>query len=294
MNKRIGCLLVAFVWLLTLLTGCGSGAANSKEETRAVDANRAYSEDAAMTVSGTAEIASARKVMITARYSVEAKDFSAAAKTLEQAVKTSGGYVEQAEIDGKNETNGSAEYVLRIPVDKLDSFTEMLEQVGTVSYSSQTAEDITDQYQDMQAQITARTTQRDRLLKLVEKAEKLDDLLRLEEELAQVQAQLDRLQGQQQYYDNRVEYATVSVSIWQSQLMQSTNVPYGSRLAKAFTGSFRTALEVLKTAGIVIVYLLPLLLTAAIVAVVIRAIVRGKRRRQTANRQAQDTKTDIE
>ncbi len=279
MKKRIGIALLSLC-LLIGLTACG---ASGKAYNRMATEDQ-YTAEEDGSVSGSA--ATQRKVIVTARYEVQTQKFTEAVQRLETLVQEQGGYVEESDISGESTDNGSGYYVLRLPIDKVEGFGAALAQVGTVQSHSRSEEDITDQYYDTDAHIKAKTAQRDRLLALIERAENLDTLLKLEQELAEVQGELDSLTGQLKRYDNQVSYATVQVRLYQTALTRSGNTPYGSRLAEAFTGAFSTALEVFKDMGIALVWMLPFLLIVAVVVLIVLLATRKQRRRRKAQRQS--------
>lgn len=281
MKKKIFvCLLTAC--LLVGLAACGATKefAENRED---VQNEYAFSEDNDGVSGG--NVSSQRKVVVTAGYTVQTQKFSESVQKLETLVKELGGYIEHSNVSGESSDNGSGDFTLRLPVNKLDGFGQALTQVGTVESHSRSEEDITNQYYDTDARIKAKTAQRDRLLALIDKAENLDTLLRLESELADVQGELDSLTGQLKRYDNQVSYAMVQVSLYQSALTRSGNIPYGSRLSAAFTGTFSTALEILKDIGVAAVWLLPLLLVAAIVLLIVWLATRKQRRLRKEMRQ---------
>lgn len=274
MRLRVQTLLAAALVLAVLLTGCGR-AANGNKSYAYTTAEDAYAPGASN--ESVTESAATRQVIITAGYSVEVKDFSAAAEALEKLTAQHSGYTEQAELSDPESAAGSGRYSLRIPAEQLDAFAEGLKAVGRIRSGSKSEEDVTEQYQDIQAQINARTTQRDRLLELVEKAETLEDLLKLEEQLTQVQTELDSLIGRQKLYDNQVRYATVSVRLYAADRLAGGD-SYGSELKTAFFDAFNTAFSVVKFLGVALVWLLPVLLVAAVVLAIVLPITRRRRR----------------
>ena len=272
MKKQLSCILAAALVLSLLLAGCGAGSMEhyaNEDAAKMVDMN-----DVEMPADAPA---AERKVIVTGYYSVQTTDFSAASAALEKAVKDSGGYIASSDINGDAD-NGRASYQLRIPVKKMDTFTEALRQVGTVTDRTYGEEDITDQYYDLDARLKAKEAQRDRLLELIKKAETLSDLLTLEKELAEVQGELDSMSGQIKRYDNQVAYATVNVQLWQSDLTQSENTPFGPRVTRAFRDSFSTALEVCKDLVVAFIWLLPFLVVVAVIVVIILLATRKRRR----------------
>ncbi len=278
MKNRILALALTLLLLLTVLAGCGGDA---KIESPGGYKNEVLGDAGVTEESGAL---AERKVIITARYSVETEDIRGAMQAIEQAVQAGDGYVEQADVSGREE-NTYAEYTLRVPVEQLGQLATTLEKVGEITFSSREQEDVTEQYQDVQAKIQARTAQRDRLLELIDKAETLSDLLQLEEEFAQVQGELDSLIGRQKLYDSKITYATVSVSLTRSTAAAVTATPYGKRLLNALEDSFSTALGFVQFLGVALVWLLPLILVAAVVLTVVLLATRKSRRARKQSKQ---------
>ena len=93
MRLRVQTLLAAALVLAVLLTGCGR-AANGNKSYAYTTAEDAYAPGASN--ESVTESAATRQVIITAGYSVEVKDFSAAAEALEKLTAQHSGYTEQA------------------------------------------------------------------------------------------------------------------------------------------------------------------------------------------------------
>ena len=86
-------------------------------------------------------------------------------------------------------------------------------ELGNVLSLNRRQEEITEAYYDTEARLTALKTQEERLLAIMEKAETLDDIIRLEDALSDVRYQIESLSGTMRRYDNLVEMATVEVSL---------------------------------------------------------------------------------
>lgn len=103
--------------------------------------------------------------------------------------------------------------VLRIPADKLDLFVEHVNANANVINSSETADDVTLEYVDTSAKITALETEQARLLELLAAAEDLESILKIEERLSDVTYELERYASRLRTLDNQVDYATIHLSI---------------------------------------------------------------------------------
>ena len=193
MKKAIA-LAMASVMAAGLLAGCGSKSMSAQSD---YERNAVYAETEAMRsydVGTGNEAASAedtatsgdvlpenRKWVITMDIDTETEDLDGAMEALREKVGAMGGYIQE-----QNVRNGSAyastryrnaSLTLRIPADKLDSFTESLDGFSNVVSSSRSAEDITLSYTDTETRISMLKTEQSRLLDLMEQAETMSDLL---------------------------------------------------------------------------------------------------------------------
>ncbi|AEG43802.1 DUF4349 domain-containing protein [Isoptericola variabilis] len=155
-----------------------------------------------------------REIVTTAHATLVADDPSAAARDLARIAEQAGGRVEErSEFRARGEEPGSASLTLRIPADRMSSTLEALSGVGDVSEISVDTDDVTTQGRDLDARIAALTTSTDRLRELMGSAASTEDLLRVEQELSDRQAELDALRAQRQLLSEQVAMSTLRVEI---------------------------------------------------------------------------------
>ncbi len=156
-----------------------------------------------------------KKVIWTANLSMFVNDFNKSATEIENLTIQFGG-----EVAGKS-SNAGETYVygtmtLWIPSEKLQQFIKEVEKVGKVSSSNVSAQDISDQYYDLQARLETKKKQESRLLSLLDKKDvKLTEILQLEQELARVRGEIESMEGRKQFWDKQVAYSTVTINITQ-------------------------------------------------------------------------------
>ncbi|RLG58089.1 MAG: hypothetical protein DRN88_01695, partial [Candidatus Hydrothermarchaeota archaeon] len=141
----------------------------------------------------------------------------------------------------------------KIPKEKLTEFLNKIETLGEVKYSSISGRDVTEEYIDLEARLKNYEAEERNLLKIMEKAEKVEDILKIEKELARVRGEIEVLKGRIRYLNNRVEFATVTIEIFEPEPITSS---FGIRnaLRQAFLGFVKT----LNSMIILIGYALPL------------------------------------
>ena len=102
---------------------------------------------------------------------------------------------------------------VRIPAEQLAGFVAHVGENANVLSTSEQTQDVTLQYADTEAKITALKTEQNRLLELLAEAQNLGEILEIEARLSDVTYELERYESQKRSYDNRIDYATVSLTI---------------------------------------------------------------------------------
>ena len=230
MKTRIRILSVLLV--VSLLAGCG---ASSKEMTSAATMGMveesaaeeyvtdemyetetsAGSIEVGMEISETAQVN--RKLIRTFDIQIQTKEFDDVVAGVQKKVQELGGYIETSSIDSGSmyysSYNRYGYMTVRIPSDKLDGFVENVKETSNVTSISESTEDITLNYVDVESRKTALETEQGRLLELLEKAETVEDIITIESRLSEVNYQLESYTSKLRTYDNQVDYSTVYISI---------------------------------------------------------------------------------
>jgi len=155
---------------------------------------------------------SGRKLIRNAELGVQTKTFDAFHAAVLQKVAALGGYVEASD-SGAFSSLRYENLTLRIPADSLDDFLQSVAALGTVTSQETSVQDVTDQYIDVKSRLAALETEQESLLALLKKAEKLSDILEIQDRLSEVRGALESLKAQLQALDSQVDYSTVTMVI---------------------------------------------------------------------------------
>ena len=182
--------------------------------------------------------------------------------------------------------------VMRVPVDKYDSFVDDLTQIGTIDSMEVHTEDYSDSYYDTESRIELLEERKERLLKHLDEATKMEDIITLEDEISDVIYQLDELKGQQRNMDNMVEYATVSLDINEYQLADDAEIKDDFMLdpGNAFNTTLKGMGDFFRVFGVMLAAAAPILILIAVVIVVVLVIVHVVRK---ANAKKANARTEI-
>lgn len=181
------------------------------------------------------------KLVKTVSIQLETTSLDNTQEIIEQAVSASNGYIERSEASGTTDSKRMSSYCIRIPADKLDDFLSAANGSGNILYKSQNVSDITLQYTDTETHLKTLTTERDRLIELLDKADDIDAIISLENRLTNIRYELESYQSMLNHYDNQVNYATINLSISEVKLFtESENASVFSRIQTGFSKNIQT------------------------------------------------------
>ncbi|MHC4920239.1 MAG: DUF4349 domain-containing protein [Planctomycetota bacterium] len=99
----------------------------------------------------------------------------------------------------------------RIPARSFQTFIAEVKEYGTVLQESMRAQDVTKKHLDLSIRLENAETARQRLLKLLEKATKVEDILKIEEQLTRLTETIERIKGELKFLNEQVAYSLVEV-----------------------------------------------------------------------------------
>ncbi len=231
-----------------------------------------------------------RKVILTADGALETKEYDKALQSLLAAVQASGGYLagRQDYEYGTRETF----LELRIPSAGFAAFLSGLGDIANVVRLTQSSEDITESYLETESYLKSLTTQQNRLLELLEKAESLEDMLAIEDRLAQVRAQLQYYDSLKNSYDSRITYSTVNLTLCEVRDYTVTQPTFGEELLEVLRDSGRGFVNFLEDLLFALIGLAPYLLIIVPAALLARRALKKRKARKAAEKAAAETKPE--
>ncbi len=157
-----------------------------------------------------------RRVISTASISIEVEAVQDAVNQVRTIAESLGGFVEQLSSSGGSNQQ-QAYLTIRVPQDQFFPAMERLEGLGEVQSRNVGSEDVSEQFIDMEARLKSALREEESLLSLLERAQQVSEILTIERELSRVRSEIERLQGQLNFLERRVELATISVSLFPPQ-----------------------------------------------------------------------------
>ena len=107
-----------------------------------------------------------------------------------------------------------ASMTVRVPQDQFDPALVRIEALGEVQSRNEGAEDVSEQFIDLEARLKSSLREEQSLLSLLGRTGTVSEVLAIERELARVRAEVERFQGQLNFLERLVALATISVSLF--------------------------------------------------------------------------------
>ena len=189
--------------------------------------------------------------------------------------------------DGSPVPEGSL--TIRVPAEKLDSALNNIKaDVVEVRNENRTGQDVTQNYVDLKSQLRSLEAAEAQLTKIMQNAEKTEDVLNVFSQLESYRMQIEVVKGQIQYYEQASALSAINISLIAEETIQPIEIggwkPQGvardaiQSLIRFWQGFVDFLINFFL---LVLPVLLTILLPIFLVFLVIRAILRRRRSKKT-------------
>jgi len=219
--------LIAFISLIALfLTGCATAAtpAPAMQAEKQVAATAAPAAEApdqyaratapantgANTASGAPLPQPDRKIIKNATIKLETEQVFSALNQVTLLSSQYGGYVMNSR-SWYEQDYPHALYSFAVPVERFEEALEQVRHLGKVLDETTGGQDVTDQYVDLEARIRNQEATAERIRGFLDETRTVDEALRVNQQLAQVEELLEQLKGQRNALGQRAAFSTITV-----------------------------------------------------------------------------------
>ncbi|MGE5397071.1 MAG: DUF4349 domain-containing protein [Chitinophagales bacterium] len=210
-----------------------------------------------------------RKVIQSMSLSLEVKDVSRSMDQIVELAKKANGYVVFSSIR-KNQSNYRGNIEVKIPNDKLLATADRLTKLGNLRSRTIETNDVTEEYYDSQTRLRVLKKKEERLISFMDRAQKVSDLVTIEDKLNEVRSDIEVLEGRLKYLDNETEYSSININLIQGRSEQVV-APKGTwgRSLQGFVGSINKLVGFLNWLVITVITLIPYLIVLAILGLIV-------------------------
>ncbi|MBQ9648506.1 MAG: DUF4349 domain-containing protein [Oscillospiraceae bacterium] len=241
------------------------------------------------------------KMIYRANLELVTQEYEKATADIVALTNSLGGYFEEQSSYHYNANYRSASYTVRVPAARFEEFLRQAGELFSIRSQSQSADDVSERYYDMESRLETAQIKLDRLQALLAKAENMEDIITIESAISETEYQIENLSGELRHYDALIDYATIYVSLqetYQPTEQQTAPLTFGDRMARAFRNGLRDFRYAVEDFALWLAEAwLPLLVIVALVVLAVRFLRRkktgGKLRGKGKNAPADTTeKTD--
>jgi len=107
-----------------------------------------------------------------------------------------------------------ANLTIRVPASRFDDALNQIKQLeGEVATANVDTKDVTDQFVDLQARLAAKQSEEQRYLALLNRANTIDEILKVDAAITNVRTQVEQLTAQINSIKSRTEFSTIVLSV---------------------------------------------------------------------------------
>ena len=150
-----------------------------------------------------------------------------------------GGYVGNTSMQTGSDQLRSATVEIKVPAARWGQLVSGLKPIGTLEAQDESAEDVGEEFVDVQARVANAKRLEARLIDLLaNRTGKLSDALQVERELARVREEIERYQGRIRYLQTRAAISTMTVTVHEPAPVLGSH-PGDNPIAQAFRDAWR-------------------------------------------------------
>ena len=212
-----------------------------------------------------------QKLIRTAELSLKVDSARQAVAIAGSLAVAAGGLVADTRITQNAAGKETAVVSLRIPSEHFDETLAQVRPLGDVDREVVHAEDVTKAYTDLDTRLTVKEATAARLRHvLASQAGKLADVLEVERELGRVTEEIELLKGERRYYDERIAYSTVTLTLIEPGALRSGGA--GAPISEAFSNAVQVLSNSVAWLIYLVVFLVPWLTVVALAWWILRRV----------------------
>jgi hypothetical protein len=174
-------------------------------------------------------------------------------KTL-NVVKKYDGIILNSDIS-RHDGSEQAQMMIKVKPRYFMVFLEELASVGAIESKSITEEDVTEEYFDVRARLANARKVQDRLYGILNKANKVEDILKVENEIERISEKIEVFEGKIKYLDSMVDYSRINITIYSTK---RPFIDFGS-IGRGFGNAVKYAVHIFFLAIWFIIIFIPLM-----------------------------------
>ncbi|RRD71008.1 DUF4349 domain-containing protein [Tannerella forsythia] len=264
-----------------LWSACGQSGGNAEAYERVALSEEMATDEVSSTVTNktadfVAPVSYERKLTKTGVLRFETSDAKKTHAAIQHAVTETKGYVSN---DNRNEYHDRVSYtvIVRVPAENFDTLLGKISSgADKIVYKHIEVLDVTQEYIDLDTRIKTKKELENRYQELLKRAHTIDEILKIEEQIGILRADIESAEGRLRYLTNQLTFSTLTVEFYEMSSVIATG--FGYELKEAFRNGWDCLLQ-----GILVVVNLWAIFLCVFVGWVIVLQLRKRRKRTSKN-----------
>ncbi len=210
---------------MVILTGCNSKKNSYKAEGSAsmdvtadyvaapVATRQTYQADKSGIRNETSEVAP--KIIKTANVSMEVVDYAKSKKQIDSIIVAAKAYITSEGFQQSDVQLGN-NMEIKVPATGFNNLLKSLTAVAKrVDYQNIYTQDVTEEYIDVKTRMENKLKVEKTYIDLLRRTNNIEDILKIENKLGEIRAEIESAQGRMKYIDHQVSLSTISLYFYQ-------------------------------------------------------------------------------
>lgn len=218
-----------------------------------------------------------RKIEYFYEYTIETTTYDEDYKKLSELTRKYKGYIDSSDFymdrryDDKIDLR-SYHVIIKIPRDTSAGFAKELTKIGKINNISQSSNDLTKDYKDVNLRLETKKKELDKLNQLMEKSENIEETMAISQRILEVESEIDQINSNLRDLDQRVAYNTFTVflrEVYDYNDISKNNPRFGERISEAFGNSIGIFLNSIMDLLVIMVSYWPILVILILIIILI-------------------------
>ncbi len=151
----------------------------------------------------------------TLKVRVSKGDFEEAFTRASALAERFGGFVTGSSTSEHRGRLSQGAITLRVPADRFQAVLDGLRGLGKLVRESQQGQDVSAEFVDLEARLRQAKAQEAFYLRLMDQARSIEDMIRIQEQLAGVQLRIEEIEGRLNYLRDQTGFSTITLNVFE-------------------------------------------------------------------------------